>query len=155
MREKRSVRGGALLEFAMALPFALILFLLIGDFALFFWRQAQMEEVSRAVAAQISPERTRYLPADDAGLRHLADGLRVKLQSHGGHESLAILLHRRYACPLLEGGEEAPTAAARQCAGERVYLRVECEETLQPLFRPLLAWGYPERAFSRHTLRLL
>lgn len=147
-------RGGALLEFAMALPFALTLFIGIGDFSVYFWRQTQMEEISRLTASKIAPAVAGYLTADAAGLLQSSQSLQDQVRSESGVKSMTIALTRYYACPLADGADRELTGAAQQCPGERVYLRVNSDDAVEPLLGPLRWLGFPKTAFSRHVIRI-
>lgn len=154
MNRHRGRRGAALMEFAMALPFALTLFIGIADFSVYFWRQTQMEEVARFTAAQIGPLATGYLAADEAGLQRYARLLESDAQAAFARKNLRIGLSRQYACPLPTGAEESLSPDPRGCPAERVYLRVTGDENLEPILRPLRAMGYPKSSFWRHVIRL-
>jgi len=147
-------RGAALLEFAMALPFALTLFIGIGDFSVYFWRQTQMEETARLTAAKISPVTDAYLSADAEALLRFNQALQEQVRKESGIRGMTIILQRQYACPLADGGDQELTAQARACPGERVYLRVAADDAVEPMLGPLRLMGYPKSAFSRHVMRI-
>ena len=147
-------RGGALLEFAMALPFALTLFIGIGDFSVYFWCQTQMEETSRLTASKIAPAVAGYLTADAAGLLRASQSLQDQVRAESGVKSMTIALTRYYACPLADGADRELTGDAQQCPGERVYLRVNSDDAVEPLLGPLRWLGFPKSAFSRHVIRI-
>jgi hypothetical protein len=147
-------RGAALLEFAMALPFALILFIGIGDFSIYFWRQTAMEEASRLAAAQIAPALKDYLAADAAALHRLSRNLQAQVRTGSGIDNMTISLTRHYACPLPAGGERLPTAEPEHCRSERVYLRMANDDAAEPILTPLRWIGFPKSSFSRHVIRI-
>lgn len=154
MRGKRGNRGAALLEFAMALPFALTVFLGIGDFSIFFWRQTEMEEIARLLTSQIAAESAQWVQADEKSLARLSESFRESVKEKTGHPRLALTFTRQYACPSPGGDEQTATALPQNCVGERIYLRVESDEVIEPIFKPLQWTGFPKTAFSRHVLRL-
>lgn len=147
-------RGAALLEFAVALPFALILFVGIGDFSVYFWRQTEMEEIARGLHQAIFASADSYASAAGSQLETLAHSLETDVRRRTGTPDLTVQLSRHYACPQAEGAENELSAVSRPCAGERIYLRVQAEKPAAPMLTPLRRLGYPTAAFSRHVLRL-
>ncbi len=147
-------RGGAILEFAMALPFALTLFIGIGDFSVYFWRQTQMEETARLTASKIAPDASGYVAADAAALLLFSQSLQDQVRTESGISGMMIALTRQYACPLANGADQELTSEAQQCPGERVYLRVNSDDAVEPLLGPLRWMGFPKSAFSRHVIRI-
>ena len=153
-QRRRRERGAALLEFAMALPFALTLFLGISDFSVYFWLQAQMEETARHTAGKIAPSLDGYATADATALSSMEHSLAESVRRETGAPELAISLSRHYACPSADGSEKNLTAEPQLCPGERVYLRVASDRAVTPLLGPLRLLGFPKTAFSRHFIRL-
>lgn len=151
---RRKQRGAALLEFAVALPFSLMLFIGIGDFSVYFWRQTQMEEVARMTAARITPALAGYAAADGEALHQYSQILQEEIRKETGSRKMTIALTRDYACPLTSGAEEESTNVSRQCTDERVYLRIASDDPVAPLLGPLRAFGFPKTTFSRHVIRL-
>ena len=147
-------RGAALLEFAVALPFSLLLFIGIGDFSVYFWRQTQIEEIVRLASAKIVPAPSRYAAADARALFSYAQLLQGEIRQESGPETMTIALTRDYACPEPSGGERQSTAAPSQCKDERIYLGITAENPVGPLLSPLRALGYPKTTFARHVIRL-
>lgn len=147
-------RGAALLEFAMALPFALTLFVGISDFTIYFWRQVQMEEIARGLHQRIAATPAAYSAATAGELDGLARTMEADARRWSGAPQLAVQFSRHYACPQAGGQETGMAASPLPCADQRVYLRVQAEQPVAPLFAPLRALGYPAAAFSRHVLRL-
>lgn len=147
-------RGAALLEFAMALPFALTLFVGIGDFSVYFWRQVQMEELARGVHRSITAAANTYAAADTSAFESLARAAEAEVRRLSDNPGLSVRLSRHYACPQVDGNESELSDRAVLCPGERTYLRVQTEQPVAPLLAPLRALGYPATAFSRHVLRL-
>jgi hypothetical protein len=151
---RRIQRGAALLEFAVALPFSLMLFVGIGDFSAYFWHQTQMEEAARMTAARIAPALAGYAAADAEALHRYAQVLQDEVRKESGVRKMTIALSRDYACPLPSGAEQKATPESRQCKDERVYLRIASDDPVEPLLGPLRALGFPKTAFSRHVVRL-
>jgi len=147
-------RGAALIEFAIGLPFALMLFIGISDFTGYFWQQVRMEEVARWVHGRMAPTLDGYARADRETMARLALDLQAEAQKDLAMSDLRVTLSRHYACPLPTGGEKKLTDAAQLCDGERVYLRVVSDRDVAPLFAPLRQLGYPRTSFSRHFLRI-
>lgn len=154
MRVRRRQQGAALLEFAMALPFALTLFLGLSDFSLYFWKQTRMEEAARLTAAKIAPALDGYAAADGPSLSLFSRTLEETVRQESGFANLRLSLSRHYACPLTDGAEKILTAEPQLCPGERVYLRVASDQPVAPLLAPLRLLGFPQTAFSRHFVRL-
>ena len=147
-------RGAALIEFAVALPFALILFIGIGDFSVYFWRQNQMEEAARLTASKIAPALAEYASADAETLHRFSQSLQEEVRKESGVTGMTVALTRHYACPLASGAERELTAEPKQCSSERAYLRVVSDDPMEPLLGPLRAFGFPKTAFSRHVMRI-
>jgi hypothetical protein len=154
MTRRQRQTGGAILEFAIALPFALSVFLGIGDFSIYFWRQVQMEEVARIALATVVPSRDGYANADSDALHRFEQVLQNAVRAETGDGTVRIHLSHHYACPLPNGTEKSLTASPQLCAGERVYLRMAGDRAVSPLFGPLRLLGYPSTAFTRHFVRL-
>lgn len=150
----RRRRGAALLEFALSLPFALLLFVGIGDFSAFFWHQLRLEEASRDTIGRILPERAALVTADATGLAVRGHALENTLHQQTKLANANLALHHLYACPTATGAERAPTPAPQRCPGERVYLEIRIGQPVDPLLRPLLWMGYPRAAVARHLLRI-
>ena len=151
---RRNQRGAALLEFAVALPFSLMLFIGISDFSVYFWRQTQMEEAARMTAARITPSLAGYAAAGAEALHLYSQTLQEEVRKESGVKKMTIALTRDYACPLPSGAEQETTKDPRQCKDERVYLRIASDDPVEPLLGPLRALGFPKSAFSRHVIRL-
>jgi len=151
---RRTQRGAALLEFAVALPFSLMLFVGISDFSVYFWRQSQMEETARLALAKISPALARYAAADTETLRRYAQTLQQEARLESGANTMTIALTRDYACPTATGGEQPSTGIPTHCKDERAYLRLAGDAPVSPMLTPLSAVGFPKTAFSRHVIRL-
>jgi len=147
-------RGAALVEFAVALPFALILFIGIGDFSVYFWRQNQMEEAARLTTSKIAPALAGYASADAEVLHRFSQSLQEEVRKESGLNGMTIALTRHYACPLANGAEQELTAEPTQCTAERAYLGVVSDDPVEPMLGPLRAFGFPRTAFSRHMVRL-
>lgn len=154
MNRKRTLRGAALVEFAMALPFAMTVFIGIGDFSVYFWRQTQMEEVARIAASEIAPEIANLADAAPDALARFSQSLRESAAKASGIDGLNLALTRQYACPLPSGADRNLTAEPQLCPGERVYLRVTGDRAVEPLLAPLRLIGYPKTAFTRHVIRV-
>ncbi|MBI2685295.1 MAG: pilus assembly protein [Acidobacteria bacterium] len=154
MSRNRSARGAALIEFAIALPFTLTLFIGIGDFTAYFWSQTQMEEVARLALSRIVPALDGYASADAGSFEKYENTIQESLRRETGRKELAIKLSRHYACPLPSGAEQNLFTEPQLCQGERVYLRVASDQPVAPLLAPLRLIGYPSRAFSRHVIRI-
>jgi hypothetical protein len=154
MSRRNRRRGAALMEFAMALPFAITLFLGIGDFVVYFWQQTRMEELARLTSAKIAPALAGYAAADTDTLARAARTLQETVRTESGQNAVSIQISRHYACPLPNGSEKNLTSSPQLCDGERVYLRVASDQAVTPLFGPLRLLGYPQTAFSRHFLRI-
>ena len=151
---RRTQRGAALLEFAVALPFSLMLFVGISDFSVYFWRQSQMEETARLALIKISPALPQYAAADIDALHRYAHALQDQIRSESGSTTLTIALTRDYACPTATGEEQPSTEIPTHCKDERAYLRIAGDTPVAPMFTPLRAIGFPKTAFSRHVIRL-
>ena len=151
MTLRRKQRGAALLEFAMALPFALTLFIGISDFSIYFWRQTEMEDVARLTAAKLPQN---LATATAGALQNESRTLQSELRKVSGRQTLDLKLTRLYACPLATGGEVELTSEPGNCANERVYLRVANDYPVEPILGPLRWLGFPKTAFSRHVVRL-
>lgn len=154
MTRQRKRRGAALLEFAMALPFALTLFVGIGDFSVFFWRQTELEEVARDAAAKITRDVTSYTGADAGQFELLSRNLQEQLRTTSRRPQLTVELNRQYVCPLTSGAEQDTAGAPLHCTDERIYLRLAARDPVDPLLRPLRSLGFPGAAISRHAIRL-
>ena len=154
MRTRGRQRGAALLEFAVALPFALTIFLGISDFSVYFWSQTQMEEVARFAANRIAPDLPVYAAATDTSLAEFARTLQDAVRKDSGRPEVTVALSRHFACPLADGKEKNVTAEPQLCEGERVYLRVVSDRAVAPLLGPLRLLGFPKTAFSRHVIRV-
>jgi Flp pilus assembly protein TadG len=154
VRTRGRQRGAALLEFAVALPFALTIFLGISDFSVYFWSQTQMEEVARFAANRIAPDLPAYAAATDKALEELAHSLQDAVRKDSGRPEVTVALSRQFACPLADGKEKNVTAEPQLCEGERVYLRVVSDRAVAPLLGPLRLLGFPKTAFSRHVVRV-
>ena len=151
---RRRQRGAALLEFAMALPFALTLFLGISDFSIYFWSQTRMEEIARLTVSRMMPGLAGYAFASDAALTQLTRSLEETIRRESGVADVTLGLSRQFACPLADGKEKNVTAEPQLCEGERVYLRVVSDRAVAPLLGPLRLLGFPKTAFSRHVIRV-
>jgi hypothetical protein len=151
---RRRERGAALLEFALAMPFAVLLFAGIADFGGFFWQQAQMEEVSRRAAARIGAARTGYATAGERETQGFAGNLETELRQESGRKGLRVQYQRRYACPEADGGERELRTGAANCPGERVYVTLQVSEPTAPLLSGLRHLGFPRSAESRHAIRV-
>jgi hypothetical protein len=151
---KPRTRGAALLEFAMALPFALILFIGIGDFTAYFWRLTQMEEVARSTVSKINPALAHYASMDDNTLHRSAQTLQEAVQKDFGVGGTTVLLTRGYACPLSSGGDQDLTPEPKGCKNERIYLKVASNKVVEPFLSPLRMLSFPTTAFSRHVMRI-
>jgi hypothetical protein len=154
MTSRPSQRGAALLEFAIALPFAITLFLGISDFSIFFWRQAQMEETARLAIARILPSRPGFADAAPPDFLRFSQILEQDLRRLSGNPKIALELTRHYACPLADGSEPSLSSEPHQCLNERVYLRLAASEAIDPIVGPLRWAGFPKATFSRHFIRL-
>jgi hypothetical protein len=154
MTGRRRQRGGALLEFAMVLPFSVMLFLGIGDFGVFFWRQTQMEEVERLAVRRVDSAPAGYATADEKALAGFGRLLEEDVRRDSGFPHVTLTLSRHYTCPLASGGERELTDRPQLCANERVYLRIASDQAVSPLLQPLRWMGFPETAFSRHFVRI-
>ena len=154
MRNRDRRRGAALLEFAVALPFALTVFLGISDFSVYFWSQTQMEEVARFAASRIAADLPAYAAATGPSLTESARILEESVRRDSGRPEVTVALSRHFACPLADGKEKNLTAEPQLCEGERVYLRVVADRAVAPLLGPLRLLGYPKTAFSRHVVRV-
>ncbi|MFN0104333.1 MAG: TadE/TadG family type IV pilus assembly protein [Bryobacteraceae bacterium] len=154
MKRSGKDHGAALLEFAMALPFALILFIGIGDFSVYFWRQTQMEEAARLTVAKLAPSFPGYVAADADSLLRFSQALQEEVRNESGINRITVALSRQYACPQASGTEREPTAQPQLCSGERIYLRVASDDPVEPLLGPLRWMGFPKTAFSRHVIRI-
>ena len=154
MSSRRKQRGAALLEFAMALPFALTLFVGISDFSVYFWSQTRMEEIARLTVNRMTPGLTGYATATDAALTQLSRSLEETIRRDSGVADVSLALSRHFACPLADGKEKNLTVEPQLCEGERVYLRVASDRAVAPLLGPLRLLGYPKTAFSRHFIRV-
>lgn len=152
--KNRSRRGGALVEFAIVLPFSVTLFLGIGDFGLYFWRMTQMEEVARLAVTRVQAAPAAYAAADEPALLRYTSQMEQDVRRDSGLPELTLALARRYACPSPEGAEEKLFPEPQLCQGERVYLQVAGEHAVSPLLQPLAWMGFPKSAFSRHFLRI-
>ena len=152
--KQRKNRGAVLLEFAVALPFALTLFIGIADFSAYFWRQTQMEEVARIAVARMTPALGGYAAADAETLHRFTLSLQEDVRGDSGLPNLTVELTRQYACPLTSGADQELTSEPQLCTGERVYLRVASHYAVEPLLGPLRSMGFPETAFSRHVIRI-
>lgn len=151
MSPRSRQRGAALIEFALALPFALTLFVGIGDFSVYFWRLTKMEEVARIATAKLI---TSPLLANAASLESLQQSLQAELRQDSGNRSLTISLELAYACPDASGGEISLSPQPRHCPGERHYLRLNGEDTADPMLLPLRSMGFPRTVFTRHAVRI-
>lgn len=146
--------GAALLEFAMALPFALTIFLGISDFSLYFWSQTRMEDLARIAVTRMTPGLGGYANVSDTALAEFARSLESTVRRDSGVNDVSLALSRHFACPLADGREKKLTAEPQLCEGERVYLRVASDRAVTPLLGPLRLLGYPKTAFSRHFIRV-
>jgi hypothetical protein len=151
---KSGERGAALLEFAMAMPFALLLFAGIADFGGYFWQQTELEALSRRAAARIGPARAGWAAAGEREFQSYASNLETELRGESGRKGLRVQSERRYSCPDSGGGERELGAAATGCAGERVYVAMRVSEATAPLLGGLRHIGFPPAAECRHTLRV-
>lgn len=154
MNRRRRRRGAALLEFAIALPFALTLFLGISDFSIYFWSQTRMEEIARLTVSRMTPGLPGYASASDAALTQFTRSLEETIRRDSGVADVSLALSRHFACPLADGKEKNVTAEPQLCEGERVYLRVVSDRAVAPLLGPLRLLGFPKTAFSRHVIRV-
>ncbi len=151
---RKRERGAALLEFAVAMPFALLLFAGIADFGGYFWQQTELEALSRRAAGRVGPARAGWAGAGEQEFQSYAANLETELRGKSGRKGLAVRSERRYACPDSGGGERELGAAATGCAGERVYVVMRVSEATAPLLGALRRVGFPAAAESRHTLRV-
>jgi hypothetical protein len=154
MTASPSRRGAALLEFAMALPFALTLFLGIGDFSVFFWRQMQMEDTARLAVSRIHPNRPGFAAAAPEDFRRFASLLEQDLRLTANLPNLTVRLTRHYTCPFADGTEPPLSDLPTNCRNERVYLRLAASDPVDPILGPLRWAGFPKATFSHHFIRL-
>lgn len=152
--KNRSRRGGALIEFAIALPFSVTLFLGIGDFGLYFWRLTQMEEAVRFAVSRVNAAPAAYAAADEPALLRYASQLENDVRLDSGYPEIAVTLSRQFACPSSTGSEDKLSPEPQLCQGERVYLQIAGEHAVSPLLQPLAWMGFPKSALSRHFLRI-
>lgn len=150
----RTRRGGALIEFAIVLPFAVMLFVGIGDFGVYFWRLTQMEEVARLAVTRVNEAPAAYAAADEPALLRYTSQLEQDVRRDSGFPDVAVTLSRQYACPSAAGAEEKLFPEPQLCQGERVYVQVAGEHAVSPLLQPLVWMGFPKSAFSRHFMRI-
>jgi hypothetical protein len=75
-RAPATAKGQSLAEFALVIPFLLVILLLVADFARFFAAAIQVESIARtaaeAAAWQLQDPRTSSLPADYTALHQVA-----------------------------------------------------------------------------------
>jgi len=154
MNARLSQRGAALLEFAIALPFAITLFLGISDFSVFFWRQTQMEETARLAVSRIAPNRIGFADAPPQDFLRFSQILEQDLRRASGHPNISLELTRHYTCPLADGSEPALSNQPHHCLNERVYLRLAASQAVDPILGPLRWAGFPTASFSHHFVRL-
>lgn len=154
MNRNRHRRGAALLEFAMALPVAILLFAGIVDFSVFFWKQTEMEESARRVTRSILPAGEAYAAAGEDTMKRYVRTLEADLHRDSRFTNVSVSLERQYACPTASGAEEAPALFQRNCPGERIYLRIANTAPVEPILAPLAWMGFPKQTFTRHTLRV-
>jgi len=152
MKNRR--RGAALLEFAVSLPFALGLFIGIGDFSAFFWRQTRLEEANRTAVQRILSAAPAYAAIDSQAVEQRGWALEAEMRQADEFSSARLSLFRHFACPTEAGAEHALTAVPQRCPGERVYVEVAIGQPVEPLLAPLSCIGYPKQASSRHLIRI-
>lgn len=152
MRNRR--RGAALLEFAVSLPFALGLFIGIGDFSAFFWRQTRLEDANRAAGQRVLTALSAYASIDSPAVEQRGWALEAEMRRSAEFADARLTLFRHFACPTEAGAEHALTAVPQLCPGERVYVEVAIGQPVEPLLAPLSWLGYPKQAFSRHMIRV-
>jgi TadE-like protein len=152
MKNRR--RGAALLEFAVSLPFALGLFIGIGDFSAFFWRQTRLEEANRTAVHRVLAAAPAYASIDAPAVEQRGWALEAEMRQAAEFSSARLTLFRHFACPTEAGAEHALTAVPQLCPGERVYLEVAIGQPVEPLLAPLSWIGYPKQAASRHMVRI-
>lgn len=154
MIRKRTRQGAAILEFALALPVAILLFLSLADFSLLFLQQARLEIAARTLAGQIA-HHARNTRADSRALQSFADlALRSQELKEWTPADITVLAHRHYTCPLEGGGESKLMPERPGCQEERTYISVSLSAMTEPVVRPLTFTGFPRQILSRLTLRI-